>query len=204
MKLAFTLFSATLSFALSADIIDVGEENGFVTLLAGIEAAGLTDFFREPYGPYTLFAPNEEAFENLPDGMLDCLVKPKSKETLTYILKYHAADGNITSSDITDGLSLNMLNGDDVLVTLSGETVYINEVTVLVGDVGASNGVIHVLESVLVPPETDVDAFLESCKKKGKKGKRGKKGKKGKKVKEGKKRRKRGTIGKEKKGKKRH
>jgi len=165
------------------DLIELAEAAGdFTTLLAGIEAAGLTDALRAPNGPYTLLAPNDEAFEALPEGLLECLIKPENKDVLTDILTYHVTEGVFTSANVSDGFTQTMLNGDEIAFTVGSEgDVLVNGIGFVEYDVEASNGVAHVLEGVLVPPGTDVAAFLESClpveAPSGKKAKKDKKGK---------------------------
>jgi len=161
------------------DLIDLAEEEGyFNTLLTGVEAAGLTDEFREPNGPFTVLAPTDEAFSQLPDGLLECLIRPENMNVLTYVLEYHIASGYVYSYDIFDGFTVTMLNGEEVTLVEDGD----GDVFKINGDTGfldndeeASNGVVHVIDSVLVPPGTDVEAFLESCdsEEEGSKGKKG-------------------------------
>jgi len=139
----------------------IANEN-FLTLVAALDAANLVEALSEPAGPFTVFAPTDEAFASLPDGLVTCLLKPDNKNTLADILKYHVLSGKVLSTDLSDGLSATTLNGDDVVVDLS-DGVKINDSVVSTVDVEASNGVIHVIDSVLVPSDIDVAAFLISC-----------------------------------------
>merc|ERR1719433_1712107 len=98
----------------------------------------------------------------LPSGLVECLVRPENKNALTSILLYHVVDGQVLSSDLSDGQVVETLNGEDAVVDLSSG-VKINTSTVTSADILASNGVIHVINSVLVPPSVDVGAFLATC-----------------------------------------
>jgi len=145
------------------DIPEIAIVNGnFDTLVAALGAADLVEALSEPAGPFTVFAPTDAAFARLPDGLVTCLLKPKNKDTLADILKYHVLAGKVLSTNLSDGLTATTLNGDDVVVDLSNG-VKINDSVVSAVDVEASNGVIHVLDSVLVPSDIDVGAFLTSC-----------------------------------------
>merc|ERR1712232_308329 len=117
MKIPFTLFLANLSLAFSQGLIELAEEAGdFSTLLAGLDAADLTGALREPNGPYTVLAPTDDAFAALPEGLLECLVKPENKAVLTDILTYHVANEIFRSTDIFDGFTETMLNGDELTI----------------------------------------------------------------------------------------
>merc|ERR1712085_42377 len=102
--------------------------------------------------------PTDDAFASLPKGLVDCLLKPDNKDTLGDILKYHVVEGKVLSTALTNGMTPTTLNGDDITVDLS-DGVKINNSTVTTADVGASNGVIHVIDAVLVPADIDVAAF---------------------------------------------
>ncbi|MEM8505968.1 MAG: fasciclin domain-containing protein [Cyanobacteria bacterium P01_D01_bin.1] len=136
-------------------IVDVAASNGsFNTLVAAIESAGLAETLSGE-GPYTVFAPTDEAFEALPEGVLDALLLPENQETLSQVLTYHVVPAEVPSSDIAPGM-VETVGGESVDVAVDGETVTVNEATVVMPDVMASNGVIHVVDSVLVPPTVDV------------------------------------------------
>merc|ERR1712176_765858 len=140
------------------DIPTVATEKGFNKLVAALDQADLVTAVAEPNGPLTVFAPTDDAFAALPDGLLDCLLKDENKGTLGDILKYHVVDGKVLSTDLTDGMMPKTLNGDMIKVDLS-DGVKINESKVTAPDVPTSNGVIHVIDAVLVPAEIDVTAF---------------------------------------------
>merc|ERR1712166_122076 len=133
----------------------------FDTLVAALGAADLVDVLSGE-GPFTVFAPTDDAFAALPDGLVTCLLEPDNKEALTSILTYHVVSGQVLSTDLTDGMTATTLQGEDVTVDLS-DGVKINDSEVISADVMTSNGVIHVIDAVLVPPSIDVAAFLETC-----------------------------------------
>jgi len=156
-------FLKTCEMKETRDIPTVATDNGsFGTLVAALAAADLVAPLSEPNGPLTVFAPTDDAFAALPDGLVDCLLKPGNKETLGDILKYHVVNKKVLSTDLTDKMTATTLNGDDITVDLS-DGVKINTSTVTTADVPASNGVIHVIDAVLVPSDIDVAAFLKTC-----------------------------------------
>lgn len=132
--------------------------DGFATLVAAVEAAGLVDTLNSA-GPFTVFAPTDEAFAALPAGVLDALLLPENKETLAKILTYHVVAAMVMSSDVTDG-DVATVEGQKIkLSTMGGVTV--NGATVVIPDVSASNGVIHAIDAVILPPDVDVAALLK-------------------------------------------
>lgn len=125
------------------------------TLVAAVKAAGLVDTL-EGKGPFTVFAPTNEAFAKLPAGTVDTLVKPENKATLTKILTYHVVPGKLSAADLTDGKKLKTVEGDELTVKTSGSSVMLVDAkggssTVTIPDVNQSNGVIHVVDTVLMP-----------------------------------------------------
>ena len=125
------------------------------TLVAAVKAAGLVDTL-EGKGPFTVFAPTNSAFGKLPAGTVDNLVKPENKTTLTRILTYHVVPGRIGASDLTDGKMLKTVEGEQLTVKRSGDRVMIidakgGSATVTIPNVNQSNGVIHVVDTVLMP-----------------------------------------------------
>lgn len=136
----------------AADIVDVAASNeNFSTLVAAVQAAGLEETLRGD-GPFTVFAPTNEAFANLPEGTLDNLLKPENKEKLAAILTYHVLAGKTKAADIAgQTLEVATVNGANVEVDgVDGVTV--GGATVVTPDIAASNGVIHVIDAVLLPP----------------------------------------------------
>ncbi|GAC1622100.1 MAG: fasciclin domain-containing protein [Bradyrhizobium sp.] len=125
------------------------------TLVAAVKAAGLVDTL-EGKGPFTVFAPTNAAFGKLPAGTVDTLVKPENKKTLTKILTYHVVPGKLEASDLTDGKKLKTVEGEELTVKKSGDSVMIvdakgGSATVTIPNVNQSNGVIHVVDTVLMP-----------------------------------------------------
>jgi uncharacterized surface protein with fasciclin (FAS1) repeats len=125
------------------------------TLVAAVKAAGLVDTL-EGKGPFTVFAPTNAAFNKLPAGTVDTLVKPESKATLTKILTYHVVAGKLEASDLTDGKKLKTVEGEELTVKKSGDMVMLVDAkggssTVTIPNVNQSNGVIHVIDTVLMP-----------------------------------------------------
>lgn len=134
-------------------IVEVAQEDGrFTTLVAALEAADLAETLQGD-GPFTVFAPTDDAFAALPDGTVEALLD--DVPTLTDILLYHVVEGQVPSSDVVDLSSADTLLGQPVVVNAS-DGVQINDANVIIPDVEASNGVIHVLDSVLMPPEADL------------------------------------------------
>ncbi|NNF33062.1 MAG: fasciclin domain-containing protein [Saprospiraceae bacterium] len=121
------------------------------TLVAGVQAAGLEDVLTNA-GPLTVFAPNNEAFDKLPEGTLDELLKPENKETLANIITFHAAPGSYTGNNIRGVMGIGQATGDKVKVEVKDGVTYVNGAKVL-GTVKASNGYVHVIDQVLLPPE---------------------------------------------------
>lgn len=142
--------SAAFAAGHSMDIVDTASEAGsFTTLLAAAEAAGLVDTLKGE-GPFTVFAPTDEAFAALPDGTVDSLLQPENQDQLTAILTYHVVPGKVMSTDLSDGMTATTVQGGDLTVDLS-DGVKINDATVVSADIEASNGVIHVIDSVILP-----------------------------------------------------
>jgi uncharacterized surface protein with fasciclin (FAS1) repeats len=124
------------------------------TLEAAVIAAGLVETLQGD-GPFTVFAPTDDAFNNLPDGVLDALLADPMG-ALTSVLLYHVADGNITSDQLSDGQEIITVNGNTVTVSIDNGMVMINDALVTIADIQASNGVVHVIDAVLVPPTNTV------------------------------------------------
>lgn len=139
-------------------LIDVASSTeGFATLTAALTAAGLAEGFKGE-GPVTVFAPTDEAFAALPAGVLDALLLPENQELLIKILAYHLIEGNVLAADIVDG-DVPTAEGQNVTLK-TGEFVTVNGSKVITADVVASNGVIHGIDAVLLPPDVDIDALL--------------------------------------------
>lgn len=131
------------------DIIETAVAAGsFNTLAKAIEAAGLTETLKGE-GPFTVFAPTDEAFAKLPKGTVEALLKDKAK--LTAILTYHVVPGNVMSKDVAGMSSAKTVNGQELSIKAKGGKVTIDKATVTQADIAASNGVIHVIDQVLMP-----------------------------------------------------
>jgi uncharacterized surface protein with fasciclin (FAS1) repeats len=140
-------------------IVDVAVGAGnFTTLVAAVTAADLVETLSGT-GPFTVFAPTDEAFAALPAGVLDALLLPENKETLVKILTYHVVSGMVMAADITDGDVATVEGSNVMLVTTSG--VKVNDANVVSADVPASNGVIHAIDAVILPPGVDVAALIK-------------------------------------------
>lgn len=143
----------------SKTIVDIAAEDGrFTTLVAAVQAAGLAETLSSE-GPFTVFAPTDDAFAALPEGTLDSLLLPENKQQLTDILLYHVVPGKVMAADVTglDGkMADTALEGKQLAVKVDMGSVYLNENTkVIITDIEASNGVIHVIDSVLLPPSDE-------------------------------------------------
>ncbi|MEO1208644.1 MAG: fasciclin domain-containing protein [Cyanobacteria bacterium J06638_20] len=131
-------------------VVDVAaSSDSFQTLTAALQAAGLEDTLRGD-GPFTVFAPTDEAFSALPAGTVEALLQPENRDRLVQILTYHVVPGAVTSSDIHPGEAATV-EGSSVDLMVQGSTVQVNDATVIQADVPASNGVIHVIDRVLIP-----------------------------------------------------
>lgn len=136
----------------SPDIVALASsQDNLSTLVTAVQAAGLVETLQGD-GPFTVFAPTDEAFEALPAGTLENLLKPENKEQLASVLTYHVVSGEVMSSDLSDGMTPGTVEGSTVEVSIDGETVMINDATVVAADVEASNGVVHVIDKVILPP----------------------------------------------------
>ncbi|MEI2785768.1 MAG: fasciclin domain-containing protein [Candidatus Nanopelagicales bacterium] len=132
----------------------------FSTLVAAVQAAGLAETLSGS-GPYTVFAPTNEAFDDLPAGLVDALLLPENKEVLTQILTYHVVEGEVMSADVQPG-KVPTVEGSDLTIRVQSDgDVKVNRADVEAVDVVASNGVIHVIDEVLVPPNVDVASLLQ-------------------------------------------
>jgi len=144
------LFVAVFGHAQTITDIVVGSDD-HNTLEAAVIAAGL-DGTLAGDGPFTLFAPTDDAFAALPAGVVDALLEDPMGE-LTDILLYHAVSGEALSTDLTDGMEIETINGATVTVSIANGTVMINNATVTMADIDATNGVVHVIDAVLLPPD---------------------------------------------------
>ncbi|UPR36990.1 fasciclin domain-containing protein [Vibrio cyclitrophicus] len=148
--LLFTAFANANHHGMKKDIVDVATENGsFTTLVAAVKAAGLVDTLKGD-GPFTVFAPTDEAFAALPEGTVDMLLKPENKDKLVAVLTYHVVPGKIMAAEVMKLNSAVTVQGEAVMVGIDHDSVMINKAKVVMPDVEASNGVIHVIDAVLL------------------------------------------------------
>ena len=124
----------------------------FTTLLAAADAAGLTEMLNNDEGPFTVFAPTDEAFKALPEGTVENLLKPENKDQLVKILQYHVLPGKVMSADLAGKSTTAKTAADtDLTVDATGDKVMVGEATVTQTDIEATNGVIHVVDKVIMP-----------------------------------------------------
>lgn len=148
--LALTAFAALSAFSASAaDLVDTAVSAGkFNTLVAAVKAAGLVDTLKGK-GPFTVFAPTDEAFAKLPAGTVEGLLKDPEK--LKAILTYHVVAGKVTSADVVKLDSARTVQGSSVKIAVHGDKVMIDNAHVVKADIACDNGVIHVIDSVILP-----------------------------------------------------
>ena len=145
--LAMTVAPSTAS---AADIVETAVAGNFNTLVAAVKAAGLVDTLKGP-GPFTVFAPTDEAFAKLPLGTLESLLKPENKAKLQSILTYHVVAGKVLAKDVVKLDSAKTVEGQSVTIKTLNGGVMVDGAHVTKTDIVASNGVIHVIDSVLLP-----------------------------------------------------
>ena len=121
------------------------------TLVKALKQADLVDVLANP-GPFTVFAPNNAAFDKLPSGTLDELMKPEKKADLQNILQYHVTTSALKADFFKDGQTIGMVNGDNITVNIKGGKVVLNNSATIIGSVQASNGMVHIVDGVLLPP----------------------------------------------------
>jgi uncharacterized surface protein with fasciclin (FAS1) repeats len=134
-----------------SDIVDTAVSAGtFTTLAAALDAGDLIETLKGD-GPFTVFAPTDEAFAKLPDGTVESLLLPENKDKLVAILTYHVVPGKVTAAEVVTLQSATTVNGSDLAIRVVDETVFINDSRVIATDIGASNGIIHVVDTVILP-----------------------------------------------------
>jgi len=149
--LAVAVSGSTVVRAETRDVVDTAVAAGsFKTLAKALDAAGLVTTLKGA-GPFTVFAPTDEAFAKLPAGTLETLLKPENREKLRRILTYHVVSGKVMASDAMKLQSAKAVSGDTITVKAQNGVVHVDSATVTSADVTASNGVIHVIDSVLLP-----------------------------------------------------
>ena len=146
-----TLTAPQGTHAQDKDIVDIAVEAGsFNTLVAAVQAAELVDVLKSE-GPFTVFAPTDEAFAKLPEGTVANLLLPENKATLISILTYHVVPGKVLAADVVNLSSAVTVNGQSVTITVDDSGVKVDAAMVVQTDIEASNGVIHVIDSVIIP-----------------------------------------------------
>ena len=153
LTFVFALFTYMPAYSSShgKDIVDTAVDAGsFNTLVAAVKAADLVDTLKGE-GPFTVFAPTDEAFAKLPEGTVEDLLKPENKEKLQTILLYHVVPGKVMAADVVNLTSAKTANDMDLKVMVDGKMVKINEAQVVQTDIMTSNGIIHVIDTVLIP-----------------------------------------------------
>lgn len=141
--------NASEQVASEADIVDTAIAAGnFTTLISAVEAAGLVDTLKGE-GPFTVFAPTDEAFAKIPEDQFNALLANKTQ--LTAVLTYHVAAGKVMSTDLTDGMAVETVQGQNITITLEDGIVMANDAKVVQADIECSNGVVHAIDTVLMP-----------------------------------------------------
>ena len=152
--IALVLVVGAVTFSVAGkdkDIVDTAVSAGqFNTLAAALTAAGLVETLKQP-GPYTVLAPTDEAFAKLPAGTVEELLKPENKDKLVAVLTYHVVPGEVDSSEVVKLTEAKTVNGEMIDIKVVDAKVMIDNATVIKPDVKASNGVIHVIDTVLIP-----------------------------------------------------
>ncbi|MCY3005377.1 MAG: fasciclin domain-containing protein [Planctomycetota bacterium] len=152
----FMSVASMSAFGFEKNIVDTAVEAGkFKTLAAALGAAGLVDAVKGP-GPFTVFAPTDEAFAKLPKGTVETLLKPENKEKLKAILTYHVVPGKVMAKDVVGIKGAKSLNGQRIDVKVDGGKVMVDGAQVVTTDIACTNGVIHVIDSVILPSEDNI------------------------------------------------
>lgn len=150
--LAVPLMASAGSYSMKKDIVDVAAGNeSFSTLVTALKAADLVGALQGD-GPYTVFAPTNDAFAKLPEETLANLLKPENKKDLQAVLTYHVVAGKVDAKTAMGLSAAPSLQGENIAISLAGGNVMINQATVVAADVDASNGIIHVIDTVILPP----------------------------------------------------
>jgi uncharacterized surface protein with fasciclin (FAS1) repeats len=154
LALVVAVAFSTPAFAADKDIVDTAAGNeAFSTLVAAVKAAGLVDTLKGE-GPFTVFAPTNDAFAKLPKGTVENLLKPENKGQLVAILTYHVVPGKVMAADVVkkNGQAVKTVQGGEAKINVAGGNVSIDKAKVVKTDIVCTNGVIHVIDSVILPP----------------------------------------------------
>jgi len=147
--------SCTAAFAADKDIVDTAVSAGtFKTIVAAVKAADLVDTLKSK-GPFTVLAPTDDAFKKLPAGTVENLLKPENKDKLVAILKYHVIPSKAMAADVVklDGKKVKTVEGSEVSIKVTDGAVTVDKAKVIKTDIATTNGVIHVIDAVILPPE---------------------------------------------------
>lgn len=141
------------------NIVEVASEtDNLSTLVAAVKAAGLVETLSGD-GPFTVFAPTNAAFAALPEGTVESLLHPENRDQLVQILTYHVASGKVMSTDLSDGMMAETVEGSEITISIADGGVSINDANVVAADVEASNGVVHLIDSVIMPPQEESSSY---------------------------------------------
>ncbi|MHA7131915.1 fasciclin domain-containing protein [Algoriphagus namhaensis] len=158
LMVAIVLFASSFTtknenvHEIEADIVDLAISQDFLsTLVAAVKAGDLVDVLKGD-GPFTVFAPTNDAFAKLPAGTVENLLKPENKDKLVAVLTYHVVPGKVMSGDLSNGMKATTVQGSDVTITLKDGKAMVNDATVTAADIEADNGVVHVIDTVILPP----------------------------------------------------
>ena len=150
--LIFALLLSTNLKAQDSDIVELAvATDDLSTLVTAVKAAGLVETLQSD-GPFTVFAPTNKAFEALPDGVLEMLLKPENKDKLTAVLTYHVVPAKVMSGDLEDGMMAGTVEGSKAEISLNYGKAMVDGATVTTADIEASNGVVHIIDEVILPP----------------------------------------------------
>jgi uncharacterized surface protein with fasciclin (FAS1) repeats len=150
--LAALTVGASGARAAEADLVDTAVASGqFKTLAAALDAAGLVETLKGP-GPFTVFAPTDEAFAKLPAGTVETLLQPDNKDQLIAILTYHVVPGEVTAAEVVGLETAETVNGGRLEIDASNGAVMVNDANVTATDIMATNGIIHIIDAVVLPP----------------------------------------------------
>lgn len=150
--LVFAMLLSTNVQAQNSDIVELAvATDDLSTLVTAVKAAGLVETLQSD-GPFTVFAPTNAAFEALPEGVLEMLLKPENKDQLTAVLTYHVVPAEVMSGDLEDGMKAKTVEGSEVTININYGNVTVDGAKVAMADINASNGVVHVIDTVILPP----------------------------------------------------
>lgn len=150
--LVVTLLFSTNLKAQDSDIVDLAvATDDLSTLVTAVKTAGLVETLKGD-GPFTVFAPTNAAFEALPEGVLEMLLKPENKDKLTAVLTYHVVPAEVMSDDLEDGMKAGTVEGSNATISIKYGDVMVDNANVVMADIDATNGVVHVIDAVILPP----------------------------------------------------